>query len=162
MTLPLASRILMGISAFVQGIGWWLIPLVMIATPFVLVHVYKTRGGKSVMDRIALADADLRQALPDARYHAVCPHALGLARCGGRRWQLDRSDRRCAADDPDPKGGSLGASADHRRPRAERDRSTARGNSHPTSSRSSAPEKKPASFPRASCISPTITTSKSR
>lgn len=52
--LPLASRILMGISSFVQVIGWWLIPAVMVATPFVLIHLYKTKGGKEIMDRIAL------------------------------------------------------------------------------------------------------------
>ncbi len=52
--LPLASRILMGISAFVQWIGWWLIPLVLIATPFALLRCYKTKGGKAIMDRIAL------------------------------------------------------------------------------------------------------------
>jgi type IV pilus assembly protein PilC len=52
--LPVASQILMGISSFVQVIGWWLIPLVMIATPIALVRAYKTSAGKSVMDRIAL------------------------------------------------------------------------------------------------------------
>jgi type IV pilus assembly protein PilC len=52
--LPLASRILMGISAFVRIIGWWLIPVVMVATPFALFRLYKTHGGKAVMDRIAL------------------------------------------------------------------------------------------------------------
>src|ERR1017187_1439607 len=52
--LPLASQILMGISSFVQTIGWWLIPVVMIATPFVLIRLYKTEGGKAIMDRIAL------------------------------------------------------------------------------------------------------------
>ncbi len=52
--LPLASRILMGISTFVQTMGWWLIPLVLISTPFLLVYLYKTKSGKSIMDRIAL------------------------------------------------------------------------------------------------------------
>lgn len=54
MQLPLASRVLMGISAFVGTIGWWLIPTVMIATPFALIYYYKTKGGKAIMDRIAL------------------------------------------------------------------------------------------------------------
>ena len=53
-TLPAASRILMAISSFVQVIGWWLIPVVMVATPFFLVRAYKTSAGKSLMDRIAL------------------------------------------------------------------------------------------------------------
>ena len=54
MPLPLASRVLMGIAAFVGTIGWWLIPSVMIATPFALIYFYKTKGGKAIMDRIAL------------------------------------------------------------------------------------------------------------
>ena len=36
--LPLASRVLMAISSFVQVIGWWLIPVVMVATPFALIR----------------------------------------------------------------------------------------------------------------------------
>jgi type II secretory pathway component PulF len=54
MPLPLASRILMGISQFVQIIGWWLIPLVLISTPVLLVYFYKTPAGKRIMDQIAL------------------------------------------------------------------------------------------------------------
>jgi type II secretory pathway component PulF len=54
-TLPLPSRVLMAISAFVGAIGWWLIPLVMVGTPFLLIYLYKTQAGKQVMDRIALA-----------------------------------------------------------------------------------------------------------
>jgi len=53
--LPLPSRMLMAISGFVQWIGWWLIPLVMVGTPFLLIYLYKTKGGKLIMDRIALA-----------------------------------------------------------------------------------------------------------
>jgi type II secretory pathway component PulF len=53
--LPLPSRILMAISAFVGSIGWWLIPLLMVGTPFFLIYLYKTAAGKQVMDRIALA-----------------------------------------------------------------------------------------------------------
>ena len=52
--LPLASRILMGISSFVQSMGWWLIPVVMVATPLALIRAYKTKGGKAFMDRMAL------------------------------------------------------------------------------------------------------------
>jgi type IV pilus assembly protein PilC len=52
--LPVASRILMAISSFVGVIGWWLIPVVMIATPILLLRAYKTSAGKSLMDRIAL------------------------------------------------------------------------------------------------------------
>jgi len=53
--LPLPSRVLIAISKFVGWIGWWLIPLVMVGTPFFLIYLYKTKAGKPVMDRIALA-----------------------------------------------------------------------------------------------------------
>ena len=54
-SLPLPSEILLSFSAFVQHIGYWLIPLGMVATPFLLIYAYKTPAGKAVMDRIILA-----------------------------------------------------------------------------------------------------------
>jgi type II secretory pathway component PulF len=54
MTLPLASRALMGFSQFVQFIGWWLMPLVLIASPFLLIKLYRTPPGKAIMDRAVL------------------------------------------------------------------------------------------------------------
>jgi type II secretory pathway component PulF len=46
---------LIAISHFVATIGWWLIPLLMIGTPILLVTLYKrTKGGKEIMDRLAL------------------------------------------------------------------------------------------------------------
>jgi type II secretory pathway component PulF len=39
----------------VGWIGWWLIPLVMVGTPFALIYFYKTKAGKPIMDRIALS-----------------------------------------------------------------------------------------------------------
>jgi type II secretory pathway component PulF len=53
--LPVPSQVLMGFSGFVQWIGWWLIPLIMIGTPFLLVRFYKTPAGKGIMDRLVLA-----------------------------------------------------------------------------------------------------------
>ena len=53
--LPLPSEILMAFSGFVQYIGWWLIPAVMISTPFLLIYFYKTQAGKAIMDRAVLA-----------------------------------------------------------------------------------------------------------
>jgi type II secretory pathway component PulF len=52
--LPLPSRVLMAFSAFIQTLGWWLVPLVAIATPIIVVQLYRTRLGKSVMDELAL------------------------------------------------------------------------------------------------------------
>jgi type IV pilus assembly protein PilC len=53
--LPLPSQVLMAFSAFVQHIGWWLIPAAMIGTPFLLFNLYKTPAGKGIMDRLVLA-----------------------------------------------------------------------------------------------------------
>ena len=53
--LPLPSEILMSFSGFVRWIGWWLMPLGAVATPFLLVTLYKTPAGKAMIDRIVLA-----------------------------------------------------------------------------------------------------------
>jgi len=52
--LPLPSRMLMALSAFVRSIGWLLIPVVAIATPIVLFQLYRTQAGKRIMDQVAL------------------------------------------------------------------------------------------------------------
>jgi type II secretory pathway component PulF len=52
--LPLASRILIGFSDFMRLIGWWLVPVVAIATPFLLLKFYRTSKGKAIMDRLVL------------------------------------------------------------------------------------------------------------
>ncbi len=54
-SLPLPSELLLAFSGFIKYIGWWLIPAVMISTPFLLVYFYKTPAGKAVMDRAVLA-----------------------------------------------------------------------------------------------------------
>jgi type II secretory pathway component PulF len=53
-TLPLPSRMLMAFSSFIQTMGWWLIPAIMIATPIVLYRFYRTEAGKSLLDRVLL------------------------------------------------------------------------------------------------------------
>ena len=52
--LPLPSRMLMAFSGFVQALGWWLIPLVLIAAPILFVMTYRTETGKSVIDSLLL------------------------------------------------------------------------------------------------------------
>ncbi|MGO9464518.1 MAG: type II secretion system F family protein [Isosphaeraceae bacterium] len=59
--LPAISEALLAFSSFVRWGGWWLIPLVMIGTPIFLIHAYKTREGKRVMDRLALMTPVLGQ-----------------------------------------------------------------------------------------------------
>jgi type II secretory pathway component PulF len=54
MTLPLASRALMSFSDFVRFAGWWLMPLLLISSPFLLVKFYRTPPGKALMDRAVL------------------------------------------------------------------------------------------------------------
>ncbi len=52
--LPFPSRALMWFSAFVQTMGWWLIPLVVVGGVFLLFRLYKTPAGKGAMDEVAL------------------------------------------------------------------------------------------------------------
>jgi type IV pilus assembly protein PilC len=52
--LPLPSRILMGFSNFIQLLGWWLVPLMLVGIPFLLFRAYRTAPGKRVMDEVAL------------------------------------------------------------------------------------------------------------
>jgi type II secretory pathway component PulF len=53
-TLPLPTRMLMGLSDFIQAVGWWLLPALLVATPFVLVRMYRTAKGKDMLDRLIL------------------------------------------------------------------------------------------------------------
>jgi type IV pilus assembly protein PilC len=59
--LPAVSEALISFSGFVKWIGWWLIPVVMIGAPIFLIRLYKTREGKSLMDRLALMTPVLGQ-----------------------------------------------------------------------------------------------------
>jgi type II secretory pathway component PulF len=52
--LPFASRALMAFSRFVQAMGWWLLPVIVIGTPVLLLRLYKTAPGKRIMDRLVL------------------------------------------------------------------------------------------------------------
>ena len=52
--LPLPSRALIAFSNFVSWVGWWLIPLVLVGTPFLIYRFYKTAPGKALIDRLIL------------------------------------------------------------------------------------------------------------
>jgi type IV pilus assembly protein PilC len=52
--LPFVSRALMAFSDFVQWMGWWLIPLVVVGGVFLLFRIYRTQAGKAAMDEVAL------------------------------------------------------------------------------------------------------------
>ena len=52
--LPLPSRALLAFSNFVSWVGWWLIPLVLVGTPFLIYRFYKTSPGKALIDRLIL------------------------------------------------------------------------------------------------------------
>jgi type IV pilus assembly protein PilC len=53
-TLPLPSRVLMAFSRFIQTLGWWLVPLMLIGGPLLVFRIYRTAAGKRVMDELAL------------------------------------------------------------------------------------------------------------
>jgi type II secretory pathway component PulF len=52
--LPLPSRVLMAFSNFIQTLGWWLVPVVLVLTPIIIYRIYRTHLGKRVMDELAL------------------------------------------------------------------------------------------------------------
>ncbi len=53
-TLPFPSRALMWFNVFIQSMGWWLIPLVVVGGVVLLFQIYKTPAGKKAMDEIVL------------------------------------------------------------------------------------------------------------
>ncbi len=52
--LPLPTRIMMGISDFVQKGGWFLFPIVLVGMPALLLWFYRTPAGRPIMDRLFL------------------------------------------------------------------------------------------------------------
>ncbi|HEX8202688.1 MAG TPA: type II secretion system F family protein [Isosphaeraceae bacterium] len=53
-SLPLPTRLLMGFSAFMQRMGWWLIPVVVVGKVGGLIWAYRTRPGKAALDEASL------------------------------------------------------------------------------------------------------------
>ncbi len=51
---PLPTRMLIALSDFIQAFGWWLLPTLLIAGPFVLIRMYRTVKGKALLDRLIL------------------------------------------------------------------------------------------------------------
>ncbi len=52
--LPGMTQALMSFSNFMQALGWWLVPAVMVGTIVFLFKFYKTTAGKNILDRIVL------------------------------------------------------------------------------------------------------------
>ncbi len=52
--LPGMTQALMSFSNFMQVIGWWLVPAIMVGTLVFLFRAYKTPAGKAVLDRFVL------------------------------------------------------------------------------------------------------------
>jgi type IV pilus assembly protein PilC len=52
--MPLPTRLLMAFSAFVQRIGWLVIPLVFFGAVFGLIWAYRTPRGKAALDEVLL------------------------------------------------------------------------------------------------------------
>ena len=73
--LPLPSEILMAISAFVQYIGWWLIPVAMIS--------YAIRAHLRLQDTGGQGDHGSRRA-GDARFRLALPQDRHVTRSPGR------------------------------------------------------------------------------
>ncbi|MGC8640829.1 MAG: type II secretion system F family protein, partial [Isosphaeraceae bacterium] len=52
--LPLPSQVLIGLSNFITWVGWWLIPAVLIGSPFLILRFYRTPPGRALLDRVIL------------------------------------------------------------------------------------------------------------
>jgi type II secretory pathway component PulF len=52
--LPLPTRMLIALSHFIAAMGWWLLPLLFFGGIFGLWRLYKTRGGKAMLDHVSL------------------------------------------------------------------------------------------------------------
>lgn len=52
--LPLPTRMLISLSHFIQSYGWWFLPLAFFGTIFGVWRLYKTRGGKAMLDHVSL------------------------------------------------------------------------------------------------------------
>jgi type IV pilus assembly protein PilC len=53
-TMPLPTRLLMGLSAFMQRVGWWAVPAAVLGAVFGLLWTYRTRAGKAALDEASL------------------------------------------------------------------------------------------------------------
>jgi type IV pilus assembly protein PilC len=52
--LPWPTQVLMSISRFMTGQGWWLVPVLFVGTIFGLLWAYRTGPGKALMDALSL------------------------------------------------------------------------------------------------------------
>jgi type IV pilus assembly protein PilC len=52
--LPMPTQVLMGISNFMTGQGWWLVPLMLVGAVFGSLWAYRTGPGKAVIDGLSL------------------------------------------------------------------------------------------------------------
>jgi type IV pilus assembly protein PilC len=52
--LPFPTRVLIAISDFMTGVGWWLVPIGAVASIFGALWAYQTRPGKAILDSLSL------------------------------------------------------------------------------------------------------------
>ena len=159
--LPLPSRALLAFSSFVGWVGWWLIPLAMVGTPFLIYRFYKTSPGKALIDRLILRTpvfGSLCRKLDISRFARTLSTLLDAGVDVGSSIDLTAgvmtmtpiSQAVRDAREKVMQGKELSVAL---RPPAS---------SPPTSSRCSRPVRKPARFPKASTIWQTTTKSRSR
>ena len=53
-SLPMPTQVLIAFNKFALRLGWWLVPLVVIGGGFAVIRAYGTKGGKSLLDNLAL------------------------------------------------------------------------------------------------------------
>ena len=159
--LPLPSRALIAFSNFVSWVGWWLIPLVLVGTPFLIHRFYKTSPGKALIDRLILrtpAFGALCRKLDISRFARTLSTLLDAGVDVGSSIDLTAgvlamtpiSQAVQAAKDKVMQGKELSA------------RAAPPASFPPTSSRCFRPVRKRGRSPKASTTWPTTTRSKSR
>ena len=92
----------MWFSAFVQSMGWWLIPLVLVGGVFLLIRLYKTSAGKRAMDEVVMYVPVLGMLLRKIDTTRFARTLSALLRLGGRLRHVARPDGRGHAAHPLP------------------------------------------------------------
>ena len=82
--LPGMTQALMSFSNFMQLLGWWLVPAVMIGTPGLPQSVLQDARGQEPSGSHRPDDARAGHALPQDRHHPLRPDPLRPARRGAR------------------------------------------------------------------------------
>ena len=159
--LPMPTRVLMAISHFMTGQGWWLVPMILVGAVVGGIWTYRTPAGKVMIDALSLyvpVLGKIRKKIETTRFARTLAALLNAGVDVGTSLDLTSgvlglsSFRRALA--------GVKAEVMHGAELSEAIEET-RAASPPTSWPSSTPARRPASSPSRSTRSPTTTRSRS-